>query len=227
MHIRVSSQSLSVVPYISTSWSQVSSLKSIPQDENWELWISLQEGSFVTIPGLTQTDLEEIFSAHASYLENSSRPSLQDTSLLTSSFPLTFTEFQGLTTLLHHDPDKSNHIELPKELQDRIIALVATIPLKESLILPQAEPHCSCPHCQMVRLVEQGMQLPSSFCEEQETMNEETPLPSWDIKQVGKDEYLLTSTEFSQETYTVHLDSPVRCSCEINGCEHIQAVLKS
>lgn len=227
MQIRVNQNILSVVPYISTSWSHIVSLKSLYHDSGVELLVTLQDGSLITIPGLTSANIEEIFSAHAAYLERCTALSTRDFTafLSTPSSNWTFVELKGLTSFLQHDTEQSQFPDFPEDVQEKIISLASALPIHNSFSLPREEPHCNCPHCQTVRLMKTGIE----FAEKSEGEVLETDLlfRSWILQEISPKEYIVTHPDQPQENYTVSLHSPLSCSCGSNCCDHIKAILNS
>src|SRR5262245_39843293 len=63
--MKITDKIISIPPYISTSWDKVSSLHL--SDDNFI--ITLKDGTRVTVPHLAQETLQEIYTAHASFLE--------------------------------------------------------------------------------------------------------------------------------------------------------------
>ena len=63
--MKITDKLISIPPYISTSWDKISSLHMSESN----LIISLLDQTRITIPQLSPGDLQEIFNAHAHYLE--------------------------------------------------------------------------------------------------------------------------------------------------------------
>ena len=209
-----------ITPYISTTWNHISSLKTLSQKELFELVITLQDATTLHIPNLSPSDVAVIFAAHAEYLEGHDTHT-SSSLFITKRSLLSFTELKQLICLLHHDAQQSHSPDFPAELEQRIVSLGASLPNKDTSLLPEEEAHCNCPHCQTVRLMRRGM--------EQDVLVEEQDLrfDTWIIKQINAHEYLLQHPDHEQEKYTVSLNSPLYCSCGSKSCEHILAVLKS
>ena len=67
--VKITPKILSIPPYISTSWSNIS---SIHLRNHSQMVFSLKDGSQVEIPNMAQGDIDEIFQAHANFSESDS-----------------------------------------------------------------------------------------------------------------------------------------------------------
>lgn len=69
MSIKINDKIISIPPYLSTSWSHISSLSMKDNLLN----IKLGDGSQIQIPNLSNDTIEMIFNQHAAYLDRSGK----------------------------------------------------------------------------------------------------------------------------------------------------------
>ena len=256
--MKISQAILSIPPYISTTWDLVISLHT----EASKLIITLKTGLAITIPELTKETLQEIYETHALFLENQSKKlekSLEyripfplsqlldpmthkpeDSTLSREAknknlihFNLdNLNHFGSLKGSFHHNPEDAHFPELPKELLDKIAAIVKIMKTSDVSYTEPLDENCHCPHCQISRTL---------FHEQELTKKEILPLPpidttlceadltfqQWEIKNIEENLYDVINCLDPNETYKVFLGNPVGCTCGQLGCEHIIAVLKS
>ena len=106
MQIIISAKILSIPPYLSTSWKNISSIYSQPtSDQKFTLTISLNNQTQVVVPNIEQSVIDSIFEAHAKY------GNVQETELV---FPNsnTFTIPLGgnvdvMQSALQHNPEQA------------------------------------------------------------------------------------------------------------------------
>ena len=251
MQMRINAQVLSIPPYISTSWRNVSALHLTTQDLRPTLIVTLDSGSRVEIPDLPAPILDAIFSTHAKYIEQeeTAQPGLSQQGApqfgMPFSFPMSFPfpipgiEAMGgnVGNLLQHNPDLAHQPPLPPELLEKIMQMAKIFEMKDSAVLPEYEPHCNCFYCQIGRALRgevahvasshdhrgEEHQLPS----EEPVKEEDLKFRNWDIQQLAEKLFLVTNPMNRDESYRVFLGEPVGCTCGANGCEHITAVLRS
>lgn len=226
--MKITEQLLSIPPYISTSWENVSSLSV---NSSGALEISLYDGSKVEISNLSGEALEQIFEFHAKSLDKPQRD------LMPSSFGLTFDDngvvlsgMENFTGMMQHDPNQSNAPNMPAEILAKITEMSKAIGIDEDTFnIPESEPHCNCPYCQISRAIH-GIEkepLHESQIEDEEVSKEELTFREWNIDQKNDKLYEVTNPFDSSEKYSVYLGDPIGCTCGRNNCEHILAVLKS
>jgi hypothetical protein len=228
--MRITDSILSIPPYISTPWSNISSLYM----RESLLVITLREGNMVHIPGLPPEAVEAIFNAHAAFLEKLSsqpQPAPQQQEL---PFKVGFSSLENLGAAMQHNPAQADMPDLPEEILARIGSIAKALQVQD-LILPKAEPHCNCPHCQVARAIAKatGHTTPADSQTKEESIPEEPvsdqdlQFEQWTIHQEGEKLYTVINKLEPAEKYSVFLGNPVGCTCGVPGCEHILAVLKS
>ena len=243
--MRINNKILSIPPYISTSWKQISSLKAEKKEGFLQLHITLQDGSYTLIPQIESPIVDAIFSSHAKYLENETpqeksppapfffeTPRLSSSALLEPPFPFPFPGFKNLTSLLQHDQERSLEANFPKEMLDKIENLTRTMGVDDIRLLPKAEPHCNCPHCQIARSMKKAFEEKDIAEEcgidlEEEVSANDLLFKSWLIYPSESQNYTVVHPDNKEDIYHVFLGSPLSCSCGSNQCEHIKSVLSS
>lgn len=223
---------LSIPPYISTSWKNITSLHLEEVNSSLILFICLKNGTKIQIPGLNKPVIEKIFHSHAKHLEDESEPSVNKeaahNSLFSFGMPLKpgIEGIESLGSAMQHSPDQANTPNLPPEVLSKIIGIVKVLGIEDSEHLPKPEPHCNCVHCQIAK----ALQIRSGINEEnldEEVSDEELRFKDWEIKQTGKDLFSVINPLDHEEQYNVFLGEPIGCTCGKKNCEHIKAVLKS
>lgn len=233
MHIN--NKILSLPPYISTSWNNVSSIRLI----EGTLVISLQNDETIKIPDLSQEMIESIFVAHASHLEQEqSQPQLPSDkiaalfppSLLSGEgdfgFRIGVSGMEGMGQAMQHNPDQSHTPDLPKEMLEKIASIAKIVAPEDLNQLPKAEPHCNCMHCQVSRAIREQIENLPEIIEEEEVSDEDLIFTEWHIEKSEEKIFTVINKLNPTEKYTVHLGTPVGCTCGSDGCEHILAVLR-
>jgi len=224
--MQINDKILSLPPYISTSWKNIISLQVESTTLGLVLIIEIISGSRVEIPNLDQSTLDRIFAIHAHYLENSS--GIKKTPVIPQQFgfslPFPLPGVEGLTSVLQHNSEEANTPDFPSELVEKLRELSKTINIEDLAIIPNPEPHCNCPHCQIMRAMvgEEGCSLPEEL-----VSDEELKFRTWDIVQQADKVYVVTNPLDVKEHYSVFLGEPLGCTCGQKNCEHLQAVLHS
>lgn len=245
--MRINHKILSIPPYVSASWKNIASLSTLASSDNtFDLDILLQDGSQIKIPSMDRAIVDAIFEAHAKFLENEAsskqppQPSMpapfvfESNSALMSEegfdfpFPVGFLAAEEVRPFMQHDAAFSNLPPLPVELVSKITALTRSLNLETVNFIPKAEPHCNCPHCQITRCITSEIEEKNSqnAMEEEEISDDDLRFTSWIIRPLTNDCYEVSHPDHSEKNI-VSLQSPIHCSCEISGCEHIKAVLNS
>lgn len=240
--MKITAKTLSIPPYISTSWKNIIAL----QVKNGELCITLTDNEIVKIPGLSAELIEEVFMAHSTHLEQESRMEARGRELLLPpQAPPPFIQALmasdnqnmgqmrfGFSTLdetghmMQHNPAQSDAPDIPFEILQKIAAIAKIVAPDDSDVLPKPEPHCNCMHCQLSRAIH-GDTIETSEPTALDLPQAELPYTPWEVKQVEEKLYLVTNKEAPHEQYNVFLGEPVGCTCGVNGCAHILAVLRS
>lgn len=229
---------LSIPPYLSTTWDNILCL----QMEGSLLKITLKEGGTVFVPDLDMLEIEELFAAHESYLNikssilNKDLLSQFNPDLLSQRMEIPFKigvgNSEGFSGMLQHNPEFANAPDMPQEILKKIGAIAKILSPRDSLDFPPPEPHCNCPHCQISRAIfqiDEGI-LNNSTQEvdiDVPVKDEELQFNQWLIEHEGDQLYLVENKLNENEKYHVFLGKPICCTCGIEGCEHILAVLKS
>ncbi len=226
--MNITPQILSIPPYISTTWKNISSLHAIPEGETFKLIIMLANRMRVVIPALSKASIDAIFAAHALY-GSETVPTSEENKTLPSA-PLSFstsgTGIELLSAASQHNPAQANAPELPKEILDKIAGIAKVLGLDDAAHLPKAEPHCNCPYCQIARAFHnEESSVPEK--EEEIVLEEDLKFRNWDIKQSAEQLYLVTNPLDENEHYSVFLGEPLGCTCGLKNCEHIRAVLNT
>lgn len=240
MQMKINEKILSIPPYISTTWSHISALRM----KGNLLSITLTDGETISISGLSQDQINLVFSYHAAYLEKEILPTAQANHAMPSmgmlkegmgSFaePTTLSfalgSMDSFNTMIQHNQSQANSPDLPPEVLHKISQFAkAVIPL-DDMQLPKAEPHCNCFHCQIARAINSAVQADQIIETEIEEVvkDEELQFEQWSISSAGDKLYNVVNRLDEYEKFRVYLGDPVGCTCGKEGCEHILAVLKS
>lgn len=229
MTIKITDKILSIPPYVSTSWPQIAALHM----KGGVLAITLVDGDTLHIPNLTSEVIQSIFHHHAIYLEKEQTENPLELSKLKGvieqeepSIRLAFgSSVEGLGNIMHHNPNQSDAEDLPPEVLQKIGAIAKIIAPSEEMLLPKAEGNCNCFYCQIARVLNPTPILHHE--EHEEVKEEELQFQQWTITQTGEKLFCVVNRLDEHEKYNVYLGEPVGCTCGIQGCEHILAVLKS
>lgn len=228
MKIIINSKVLSLPPYLSTNWENISSLHVEERGHHRILVVFLNSGLQIKIPGLDNQLLDLIFTKHAQFLNQGSQPTSQKSSGLNAESiflsPLRLAEgsLDILSSLMHHNPDHRNAPLLPKEILDKITQIFKVLPREELRQLPKAEPHCNCFYCQIARSVMEPVEE-----RVEEVSDADLRFKEWDIQQKDKNLYLVTNPLDKSNVFQVFLGDSIGCTCGQKNCEHIEAVLRS
>jgi hypothetical protein len=203
--MQITPTTLNIPPYISTSWDLIAYLKT----ENKNLIIILKNDEHISIPNLDDDSLQQIFEAHATYLEKK------------DILPLNLNGLSSIATI-HHNPDESQLPDLPSEILEKIALVTKTLGGDEASLITPADSTCNCTFCQIARALQT-----SNTIEEEKIDDADLTFRDWGIEQIDTKLYCVTSPLDPNEQYKVFLGDPIGCNCGQNHCEHIEAVLKS
>ncbi len=221
--MKITDKILSIPPYISTSWKNIVSLQVEPRSAiGYVLVIELITGSKVEIPNLERPLLEKVFASHAKVIEDEGKGSLMTTAI---PFPFAFPNLEGLTSMIQHNEEQKESPPLPAEMLSRIAEMTKGLLPEDLSSVQQPEPHCNCPHCQIMNAVLGSHEKPAAI--EEEVSEADLTFRTWDIKQENEKLYSVTNPLDNKEHYNVFLGDPIGCTCGNKNCEHIQAVLKT
>lgn len=240
--MKINNKVLSIPPYVSTSWNNIRALRM----KGMALVVVLQDGENIEIPGLKPEIVGLIFSTHASSLEGGNAPpqipqtnpfaqammQARPSPLGEAPFKLSFASMDEFGSMLQHNPQQAHAPELPKEILSKIAQITKIVAPEDAQLLPKAEPHCNCMHCQIARAVNQentvtAVEEPKAAQVEEEVKDDELQFQQWEIQQIGDNLFSVTNKLDRFEIYNVHIGKPIGCTCGKEGCEHIVAVLKS
>ena len=218
--MKITPKILSIPPYLSTSWDNVSSLRVHPTQNGLLLTIQLKDGSQAEVPGLNQEALTAIFNAHAQFIEGAT-PQLNPFGF---RLPLKgdVATFDLSPMPLQHNEAQANFPPLSPNVLKKIAILLKSFGVENTESLPKAEPNCQCIYCQVMNAIA-GVASP-----EEETISaEDLTFRDWEVTQAGDQIYTVTSPLDTNEHYSVFLGNPIGCTCGQKNCEHIRAVLKT
>ncbi|MES2273538.1 MAG: hypothetical protein V4487_05065 [Chlamydiota bacterium] len=218
---------LSIPPYLSTTWENISSLRVRVENEKSTLIALLQNKIEVEVPDLDSATIEQIFEAHAKYAEEETSTK---TPLSPLDGPFSFSlplKGGGLIDTLgpnmQHNPAQADLPPLPPDVLQKITTIARAFGLDDSSALPKGELNCNCIYCQVARALhgEEPLQ------ELEVVTDEDIKFRNWEVKQTDDQLYTVTNPLDLNETYNVFLGEPLGCTCGEKNCEHIRAVLKS
>ncbi|MCH9616912.1 MAG: hypothetical protein SP4CHLAM5_03780 [Chlamydiia bacterium] len=226
--MKINEHILSIPPHISTAWENVSHLQMNTQGS---LEVILHNGTKVTIPNLEADVLEKVFAAHALSIE--SQPATQSGNpfgLDLNTSGMVLSGMENFTGMMQHDPNQSDAPNLPIEILEKISEMGKAMGIDtDTFNIPEGDPNCNCPYCQISRAVhgKQHLQEKEDNSIEKEVSQEELTFREWNIDQKNDKLYEVTNPFEESEKYSVYLGDPIGCTCGKNNCEHILAVLKS
>ncbi len=237
--MKINENIISIPPYVSTSWENVSSIRK----EGADVIISLKDGSTVLVPGLDEAACLRLFELHEEIMERPAQPKPMEalglegsTGPLGSAFSLGMTGADGISAALAHNPEQKDGPDLPPEMLTKITQVAKLVLPDDPAALPTPEPLCNCMFCQIAKAISKGMghggddqtMIETAQTEEEEEISEEElSFSEWDIKQVDDKLFEVTKKLEPNEHYRVFLGEPVGCTCGSQHCEHILAVLRS
>jgi len=229
--MKITSKMLTIPPYVSVAWKDISSLhtKTDNLGQPISLIITLRNMTQVEVPHLDNLALDEIFNA---FSRHNDQDKLAESKLMEGPFPFSVPLKQGIpnnpihaTTI--HNPQQADLPDLPPEVLEKITQIAKIFGLEDTSLLPKAEQHCNCVHCQIVRSMhEEAPPLPSIPAEEEISLKD-LSFRDWDIKQTADKLYTVANPLDTNEYYTVFLGDPLGCTCGHKNCEHIRAVLNT
>ena len=224
--MKISENILSIPPYISTSWDNISSIQMI---DNKTLSILLTDNTKIHIPNLSQEDIEKIFEYHALAMENPSEKMNKDKfNIDLGNADSLLSGFENFTGIMQHDPSQSDGPNLPDELLKKMSDLGKVLGIDtDTFNISDGEPHCNCPYCQISNAIHSDSNQPVPENADEEVTKEELIFREWNIEQKNDKLYHVINPFNQNEKYSVYLGDPIGCTCGKNNCEHILAVLKS
>lgn len=246
--MKINEKILSIPPYISTTWENISSIKM----KGSLISITLKDGDSIDIPTLEKETIDLIFTTHAEQIEKTcfqnlyfkeagpeiekkQHPILSQTLFgqgqHMGNFPLKF-EFatlDGLNMIAEHNPQEMNAPNLPDLILEKIGSIAKIVAPDELAPLPKDVPNCNCFHCQITRTINGNMskEINEEVIVDEVVLDDELQFNQWNVTLMGENLYKVTNKLDSDEQYNVFLGSPVGCNCGHTNCEHIIAALRS
>jgi hypothetical protein len=223
--MKITSTILSIPPYLSTTWKNISSLHVKPVGNLFTLIVLMQNRIQVEVPNLNKETVDEIFEAHARAAEeeNPLKNALENP--ISFSLPVKGDgAIESLGKSLQHNPEQADLPVLPPEALKKITLIAKAFGLEDSSVLSTPEPNCNCIYCQITRAL-RGEEENSENGEE--ISAEDLTFRDWDVKQTEDQLYIVTNPLDANEYYQVFLGTPLGCTCGHKNCEHIRAVLNS
>ncbi len=227
--MKISPRVLSVPPYLSTAWNNISSLHVKEEAGAFRLVVILKDGPVVEIPALRSQEIHEIFDAHARYSEAEENPTETQPPKIEEalSFTLPFKDGKALpesfASAAQHNPEQADFPPLPPTVLKKISAIAHAFGPEAIPNLPKGEPGCNCMYCQVMRAVHGEDAEPA----EEEVTAEDLKFRSWEVRQTADKLYIVTNPIDQNENYSVYLGEPIGCTCGSKNCEHVKAVLST
>ncbi len=227
--MKITSKVLTIPPYISTTWENISSLHVKEELGTYRLIVLLKDGPQVEIPNLDRGAIDAIFNAHAQFTEESAlethaRKVVED-SPISFTLPLkadadgNVIEAFGPTT--QHNPDQADLPPLPPNVLKKIGAIASAFGVESLPSLPKAEPGCNCIYCQVMNAVQ------GADAVEEEISEEDLKFRDWEVQKTADKLYIVKNPIDLNEHYSVFLGEPIGCTCGSKNCEHVRAVLNT
>lgn len=225
--MKITSTVLSIPPYLSTTWENISTLHIRHEGPEAVLVVTLQSKIQVEIPRLEQEEIDAIFEAHTRFCETKEPAKKTSGNPLEGPFSFSLPlkgPAESLGAAMQHNPDQADLPPLDPDILQKITMIARAFGLEDTSLLPPAEPHCNCVYCQVYR----GLHTDSSSTESAEEVTEaDLTFKNWDIEQTGDKMYLVSNPLDVSEHYSVFLGTPLGCTCGEKNCEHIRSVLST
>ncbi len=243
--MKINEKILSVPPYISTAWSNISAIMMKAS----QISITLNDGDTINIPGLEQDVIDLIFKIHSEHIEKNcfheteiknKLQSLMPENMLIEEHPneaslkFGFATLDGFNTAMQHNPLEMNAPDLPQIVLQKIGSIAKILAPENSDLLPKDVPNCNCFHCQITRAInlnamenEISVQREDIADDEEVVSDLELQFNQWDVLPAGENLFTVINRLDRIEEYSVYLGSPVGCNCGHQNCEHIIAALRA
>src|SRR5277367_817608 len=122
--MKITSTILSIPPYLSTTWKNISSLLIREEKGHFTLVVILQNRVQVEVPGLDKATVDSIFEAHARYAETETEASVFKNPLdgpFNFSLPLKANgPIDSLGMSMQHNEEQANLPPLPPDVLNKI-----------------------------------------------------------------------------------------------------------
>lgn len=219
--MKITSKILSIPPYLSTTWRNISSLHIRPAGDLFTLVVLLQNQAQIEVPDLDKQTVDEIFEAHLRASGEEALPQFPTDSPFSFSLPLTGSGLMDAAgPSFQHTPEQANLPPLLPEILKKIAAVAKAFGVEDFAITAKAEVGCNCMHCQLVRAMQSDTEI-------EEITQEDLRFRDWEVEETGEKLYSVTNPLDANEKYSVFLGTPIGCTCGSKNCEHIRAVLNS
>ncbi|MGR3951570.1 MAG: SWIM zinc finger family protein [Chlamydia sp.] len=250
--MKVTKTILFIPPYISTRWSSVSTLSQINTDT---IQVILTDKNAISIPYLSQEQIEQIFSCHLESLEEPTsahhpeymkQQDFVDLIALVQSgikeimaliLKLGSTAISSVGKALEHDSKNSKMALLSPEMREKVLMLLNVIPKEDILGMPLPEPDCNCMYCQISRILRTELEFKAENSDEEKIAQEDAleeevhehdlEFSEWSVSPISEKLFLVRNKLEPYEEYRVFLGNPIGCTCGKPNCEHIVAALRS
>lgn len=231
------SKIFSLPPYISTTWQNVAALHIRHEEGILLLVVDLLNGNRIEVPNLDAATIEKVFSMHAAFHEEElgkAQANIQKndlSSLLTLHLPAKlFGEgLEKFAGVLQHNPEAADSDDLPPEILDRVANIAESLGMQDLSAIPSPSEGCNCLFCQIARTMQEQIatHLPQAEEPEEEVSLADLSFKTWDIHQKDRHLYDVVNPLDNNEQYSVFLGTPLGCTCGVQHCEHIRAVLST
>jgi hypothetical protein len=223
--MKITSSLLSIPPYISTPWKNITSLHTEEKEGVSVLIVSLHNKTTVEIPNLDKDSIKKIFETHANSLEAAPSAPFPDNPILGPfsfrlPFPSNNSVIDSLGSSMEHNEAQANLPPLAADVLKKISMVARAFGLEDLSSLPSAKPDCNCVYCQVIRTITEEKT-------EEEISEADLKFQNWKIEQTADKLYLVTNPLDPAEHYNVYLGDPIGCTCGKKHCEHIREVLNT
>jgi hypothetical protein len=239
--MRINHKVLSIPPYLSTSWKNISSLQSKQEGDKHSLIIQLQNGSTIEVPDLESLVIQAIFDAHAKHVELENKASKATTEekkvkpqIKDTPTSIKFFEFENMNAMLSHNESERNSPNLPPYVLSKVESISEDMGLadSDSATLPYPEKNCNCPYCQIAKAIQKKHNTKTitpfqDDDEDDEVTEKDLSFTSWIIRPLENNFYSVIHPDSPEKEYQVFLGTPIGCTCGSSQCEHIRAVLST
>lgn len=222
--MKITPNILSIPPYLSTSWKNISMLQTIEEVGLFRLIVLLQNKTKVEIPHLSKDDVDKIFEAHAHYsapetaVKSPYHP-MNGPFSFSLPIPSDGAIIDSLGSSMQHNEEQANLPPLAPDILKKIGTVARAFGLEDLSLLPNPKPECNCIYCQVIRAMK------NESPDAEEISIDDLKFQNWKIQQTGEKLYLVTNPLDPNEHYNVYLGEPLGCTCGKKNCEHIKEVL--
>jgi hypothetical protein len=221
--MKITPRILSIPPYVSTQWTNISSIHVKKKEDTPILVLTLNDNAQIEIPNMAQGEIDEIFQAHAHFSESErTLPQNPIDNSFSFSIPIKQDEsamLDPLGTQLQHNPQQANLPPLPQNVLEKIRSIIKAFGVEDSEVLDKAEENCNCIYCQLSRSLQGST--------EEIIEDSDLQFRDWEVSSKGEKLYHIVNPLDKNEYYDVFLGDPIGCTCGSKSCEHIKAALSS